>query len=64
MKRVNILIIEDYLKSISDEEIRQVVEKIRADRIVISKVHIPSWCEEDSEQLTGIYVVEEESLST
>ncbi|MEM0373222.1 MAG: hypothetical protein QXV69_00535 [Sulfolobaceae archaeon] len=64
MKKVNILVIEDYLRSISDEEIKSILEKIKADKIIISKLHIPSWSEEDSEQITGVYVLEEELIST
>jgi hypothetical protein len=58
-KKVQILIIEDYIKGIPEEEIKRAIERVRADVIVISKLHIPSWSEEDSEQLTGIYVIEE-----
>ncbi|MCY0859516.1 MAG: hypothetical protein OWQ54_03715 [Sulfolobaceae archaeon] len=57
MKKVEILVVEDYAHPISEKDIEEVTKKFKENEIVINRVHIPKWDIENENEVTGVYVI-------
>ncbi|WP_338601474.1 hypothetical protein V6M85_00205 [Sulfolobus tengchongensis] len=65
-KRVEILIVEDYSGNpkINEQEIKRSLNHI-GDDVVITKLHVPQWTEnEDEKDVIGVHVIVREVAET
>lgn len=57
MKKVEVLVVEDYTHPIKDKEIEEIIKKYQGESVVVNKIHIPKWDIESGNNIAGVYVV-------
>ncbi len=64
-KRVEILIVEDYSGNPKIDEVSSSLKELLKDEnVVITKLHLPQWTDNEEEDVTGVHVIVREVAET